>query len=88
MATAEASIVANVETYLTMSRQGLDNDFIIEYIENNRSFFAGTSSTPPPKTIGDYIRYRVQIEFSNDSGLSDESIAYSIREARRFFGDL
>jgi hypothetical protein len=82
--TPEGTIATIVETYTTMRRQGVPDAQILEFIEEHRSMI-GADTMPSPLTLRSYIRYRVSFEYSASAPVSDDSIDYSIQEARKFF---
>lgn len=83
--TPEGTITTIVETYTELSRHGIPDAQIFQAIEEHRSHFFAQATMPSPLTLRSYIRYRVSFEHTESAPVSDESLDYSIQEARKFF---
>ena len=82
--TPEATIVAIVETYTSLKRQGISDQDALHRIEEHRSII-GSADLPIPLTLLTYVRHRILIEYTASAPVSDASIERSVQEARRFF---
>lgn len=82
----EASIVAIVQTYVSLNKRGVPDAEIFRSIETHRSRLFPKGMMPAPLTLGTYVKYRVELEHPTATGLNDSFIEAAIERSRQAFG--
>lgn len=85
MGLPEATIVTIVESYVDLGTRGLREAEALGVIEATRSELMGEGDVPMPPTLWSYVRYRVDLEYSDSAYLSKEHFDTAMNAAIDYF---
>ena len=80
MGLPEATIVTIVETYFQLKKQGRSDTESLNEIESHRASFGDSGILPSELTLSNYIKYRVGLEHSHGTSITDEFVEEAIKE--------
>jgi len=82
----EGTLVAIVETWSILHKNGMEDGEILSRIENHRSSMFPRGQMPTPPNLLDYIKYRIELEHSEGAPISQQFIARAVDIARKAYG--
>lgn len=85
MGVPEATIVVNVESYVSLKRQGLDDRAIFARIEAHRATLGATGVLPSPLTLESYIEYRLKLDHPVGTPMPPGFVRRAIQRSLEFF---
>lgn len=81
----ESTIITIVETFAMLKKHGASDQEIFQRIEAHRSSI-GSGEMPNPLNLESYIQYRVELEHSHGSPISEEFVSEATRVCREHYG--
>jgi hypothetical protein len=81
----ESTITTIVETYATLKKHGAPDHEIFARIEAHRSSI-GSGEIPNPLNLESYTQYRIELEHSHGTPISEEYVTEAVRVCRQHFG--